>query len=721
MKKIHLTFIALLTFISAIAQTTIYTNNMDYVIGDVKQAFIQNKITTEAQADYLLIGFKNLGVNGIRIPIFAEGHTPNKTMFDYFYNKAVAAGYPIFANPAQHSGGQRVACGILDIADICTVKDDDSKTNALIDRIIQFSYEYKCAWINPFNEDGAPGGAWSASQISTIYSSLNGNLNGAELVGSCAWGIPASINVMKQTTIADNITVATTHNLGFNHESWKEFIDLAKLKNLPIWDSEVTHNDKNKTGSRLETAIASNVDGLVMYDIWRTINQSNGSINGGGRNQMALYLKNMPTLTGSYQVDSGEILEGTSVITSAGSNVKLAPLPADGVWSWTGPNNFKANTREIDLTNITDLNAGDYVASYISPQGDVNHIVITIGLDCNNGANITPYYRINDVSWLVNSSITLNEGDKLQIGPQPTSGNWTWTGPNNFVSNSREITFGDITEDNSGEYTATFLNGTSQCGMSVTFHVTVESVNVPFPDPNARYYIDTPGFNVRLGANGEDAFTTSTSTTGSQVEWTIKESTSEGYYYINCIGSVANPRIRTQRTTVPQMTGSGSTGGQTKWLLTPSTNSTFYLDTALDNTSYPRLQIDNNKQPAMTVNYITNESVKFTFTDIRKGFVGDESDNILSIDKNLLSRLELLFPSYLNSSKDVLKPYNAINQIKKYQIEVYNIRGQKIFSSGSIEKGWLPNKNSRGIFVYVVKYYNLENQSIIKRGKVLVQ
>lgn len=725
MKKIYFTFIALLTFISAIGQTTIYTNDMDYVIGDVKQAFIQNKITTQEQADNLLIGLKNLGVNGVRIPIFAEGHTPNKTMFDYFYNQVTAAGYPIFANPAQHAGGQRVACGILDEDDMCTVKNDNNKTAALINRIQSFAYEYKCKWINPFNEDGSPGGAWSLSQINQVYSDLKGTINGAELVGACAWGIPASIKVMNQSNITDNITVATTHNLGYNHEHWAEFISIAKAKNLPVWDSEVNHNigESDNKGTRIEVAIAAGVDGLVMYNIWSTIDLSNGSINNSGKTHMKMYLKNMPELTSHYIVNSGSSQEGTAIIVDNNDTVKLSPQPENGTWSWSGPNGFTSNNREITLTGITSAKSGKYVASYTSPSGEVNHIVMALGLNCVETNNITAYYRVNDVSWKVNTEITVNEGDKIQLGPQPTSSvfSWWWTGPNNFTSSARQITISsDIAESAAGEYVATYINNNTGCSKSISIQVNVNRVDVPFPDPNARYYIDSPEQNVRLGADGENAFTTTRSTTGTQVEWTVTESTTPGYYYINCIGSVANPRIRTQRNTVPQMTGSSSTGGQTKWLLTSSTNSTFYLDTALDNTSYPRLQINNNQQPAMTVDYVVDGSVKFTFTDIKKGFVGSDEDAVLSIDKNLIQTSQLLFLGDLKASKDILKPFNAVNSIKKYQIEVYNIRGQKIFSSDSIEKGWLPTKNNIGVFVYVVNYTNLESQIITKRGKVLV-
>ncbi|MCX6309187.1 MAG: hypothetical protein NTY32_10285 [Bacteroidia bacterium] len=272
--------------------SSMYTNNMQYVLGDVKQAFIQNKITTTTQADFLITGFKNMKVNGIRMPIFADGLCPNKTMFDYFFQRATAAGFPIFASPSQSSGGQRIANGVLNYqGTLGSVKDNPEKTKVLIEVVKAFAKDYSCKWICPFNEDGKDGNAWSASQVNTIYSTLYNQVNGAELIGPCVWGIPGSISVLKNTTIRNYITVATTHNLGFEHTSWPEFILLSKEKNLPVWDSEVNNTDAKGSGTRLQAALAAGVDGLVIYNSWKNIDLTNGSVNGSGQVQMSLYIK----------------------------------------------------------------------------------------------------------------------------------------------------------------------------------------------------------------------------------------------------------------------------------------------------------------------------------------------------------------------------------------------------------------------------------------------
>lgn len=716
-KSLLFIFLGLASILSQ-AQTTIYTNDMEYVVGDVKQAFIQNKITTETQAQYLLVGLKNLGVNAVRVPIFAEGLDPNKTMFDYFYNLVVAEGLPIFANPAQHAGGQRIANGVLAETG-GSVKDDPSKTDNLINRIKDFAMEYHCKWINPFNEDGAPGGAWSASQMNTIYSGLHGNLNGAELVGPCAWGIPASISVLNNTDVPNYITVAGTHNLGYNHEDWAEFISLAKLNGLAVWDSEVNHNisESNNAGTRIEVAIAAGVDGLMMYNIWNTINLTNGAINNSGKVHMAMYLKNMPKLTSKIRVQGNSWQETNVVSANSGSLVELAPTPEDGSWSWTGPNGYSANTRQISISSLSSSNAGNYVASYTSPEGEVNNIVVTVGLNCVNSPSITPYYRINEVSWISDTEIDVDEGSLVQIGPQSsTSGTWIWNGPNEFMTTARQINFSDISKSQEGVYTITRISEDA-CVSSKEFNVWVSDVKVPFPESEARYFIDCPEWDLRLGSDGKNAFTTSTDNTDYNVQWTVKESTTAGYYYIDCIGSIPDPRIRTDRSGLADMTTRGSTGGQAKWELTESSGNTFVLETSLDQTSLPRLQIDAFGKVAMTYASVTDNTVKFTFTNTKKGLVTTEI--VSSTDDLKSGELQLLFPTLITRSGEQLKPFTHLNDIVSYQLDVYNVQGQHIFQTNDVEKGWSPNSSQDGMYIYSVNYTSISGKSYTTSGKVI--
>lgn len=69
-----------------------------------------------------------------------------------------------------------------------------------------------------------PNTVWSIPQINTIYSQLTGKLNGANLIGSCDWGVQAGLLSLKQTKIKNYISIATTHNLGWQHSLWPDYI-----------------------------------------------------------------------------------------------------------------------------------------------------------------------------------------------------------------------------------------------------------------------------------------------------------------------------------------------------------------------------------------------------------------------------------------------------------------------------------------------------------------
>lgn len=265
-----------------------YTGNLTDVLGDVKQAQIRNSLQSTAEIERLLDGFENLGVNGIRITIFPEGENPNLELFDYLYSRAKAKGFKIMANPALWRGAVRIANKVLHGTPLELQGDtgpsplgNSQATDIVIQRIRDFANQYEVDWINPFNEDGRPGQFWSVQQMNQIYSGLFNNVNGAELVGPGTWGIPAGTQVLQETDILQYITIATTHNLGFNHSAWSGFQNVAG--DLPVWDSEVNNNvvfpDR---ATRIDAALEVGVDGLVLYDSWRYISLTDGSLNNNG-------------------------------------------------------------------------------------------------------------------------------------------------------------------------------------------------------------------------------------------------------------------------------------------------------------------------------------------------------------------------------------------------------------------------------------------------------
>src|SRR5690606_41252488 len=79
-----------------------YKGNLDIVLGDIKRAFGQERLTTNAQLDNLVHGFKyGFKVDGVRIPIFPRGtmKPEQRVLLHYFVAKCKTEGLQLFANP----------------------------------------------------------------------------------------------------------------------------------------------------------------------------------------------------------------------------------------------------------------------------------------------------------------------------------------------------------------------------------------------------------------------------------------------------------------------------------------------------------------------------------------------------------------------------------------------------------------------------------------------
>jgi arabinogalactan endo-1,4-beta-galactosidase len=76
------------------------------------------------------------------------------------------------------------------------------------------------------------------------------------------------------------------------------------------------------------------------------------------------------SITPYVQVENGDWEETSSAVASFGGTVKFGPHPlVDMGWSWRGPNDFLATTREVLLTPLDTSYTGYYLATYHPPAG----------------------------------------------------------------------------------------------------------------------------------------------------------------------------------------------------------------------------------------------------------------------------------------------------------------------------------------------------------------
>jgi xyloglucan-specific exo-beta-1,4-glucanase len=76
------------------------------------------------------------------------------------------------------------------------------------------------------------------------------------------------------------------------------------------------------------------------------------------------------SITPYVQLNGGTWQQTANASLAAGGSVMFGPQPVTGgSWSWSGPNNFSAATREAGVSNIQFNQAGNYVATYTNSGG----------------------------------------------------------------------------------------------------------------------------------------------------------------------------------------------------------------------------------------------------------------------------------------------------------------------------------------------------------------
>jgi rhamnogalacturonan endolyase len=135
------------------------------------------------------------------------------------------------------------------------------------------------------------------------------------------------------------------------------------------------------------------------------------------------------------------------------------------------------NPKYYLTTNQTDYYLGDSMNKPPLPN------IKLIGEKTCLPALLVNYIRVNDNNWVQADSVSVNDGDSIKIGPQPKNGTWSWSGPDSFSSESREILFTHITTKQAGNYVATYTDA-SGCQTFNTF-----SIAVTIPVSNNRGFL----------------------------------------------------------------------------------------------------------------------------------------------------------------------------------------------------------------------------------------
>jgi len=192
---------------------------------------------------------------------------------------------------------------------------------------------------------------------------------------------------------------------------------------------------------------------------------------------------NAASITPYVQVNNGSWSTSTSVTTNPGDSITFGPQPTTGTWCWTGPNGFFSNSRTFSLNTILPEQAGDYTATYYNSTGCKNSVTFMVAVEgeviC---PTLVPYMNVN-ATWSQITSAVISDGGGVTFGPQPSNGDWSWSGPNGFSSNNREATVSNFSAAKAGKYIGVFTNALG-CNDSLVFTLNAvnTALNLPVDD-----------------------------------------------------------------------------------------------------------------------------------------------------------------------------------------------------------------------------------------------
>ncbi|MFC5412368.1 glycoside hydrolase family 9 protein [Larkinella bovis] len=157
-------------------------------------------------------------------------------------------------------------------------------------------------------------------------------------------------------------------------------------------------------------------------------------------------------------------------------NLAVANAPADASFRWSGPNGFSSTAANPVIPNAIATASGTYSLT-VTPAGGTPQVVTT-------AVTVNPVPTATASS---NTPVTAGQTLTLTAANAGTGANYSWKGPNAFVSNAQNPSIANVTTAASGTYTLTVgLNG---CSATTPTVVSVTGTN-PQPEPSSLLIYD---------------------------------------------------------------------------------------------------------------------------------------------------------------------------------------------------------------------------------------
>lgn len=300
-----------------------------------------------------------------------------------------------------------------------------------------------------------PDGFVSTLQNPTMTGATSNN-SGTYSLTVTANGCTASATTAVTVNVLPNITINSNQNICQGN--------LINLTSSGGGDYSWTGPNGFTSTSQNPTINSANVLNTGVYSLTITTNGCTASAT------TSVTVNPIPTLiAGANQTRC----EGEAInLTSTGS----------GDFSWSGPNGFSSLIQNPTISAATLNQSGIYS--------------VTLSLNgCTSSA--TTSITVNSLPIItINSSLTICEGASINL-TSAGGGDYSWTGPNGFISTSQNPIITSSTVDNQGVYTLTVTaNG---CTGTATTSVTITPVPSISTNSNLTVCVGSP---INLNGNG---------------------------------------------------------------------------------------------------------------------------------------------------------------------------------------------------------------------------
>ncbi|WP_422091738.1 T9SS type B sorting domain-containing protein [Tenacibaculum ovolyticum] len=327
--------------------------------------------------------------------------------------------------------------------------------NATITPVFSFSTTYcEGATVStlPTTSDNGITGTWNTTTIDTNIIGTTNYTFTPSLVNQCGEVLIISVKTNQNSfTLAPitPITICETQTLNISAESisgatysWtgpNGFTAITK-------DIQIPNITTNASGNYTVSVTKTNCLGIIET-----------------KKVIATVTVNENTFTINQNPTPIEICETESLFISI-------DLITGADYNWSGPNGFTANTREINIPNISITNAGNYTVSVsamnctgvLETKTSTTNVIVNESFKVASPATIITCFT---------EEITIDINDVV-------GATYSWVGPNGFTANTKDMLISNATLAMEGDYTISVTAPNCMGAMVTKTSTTKVTVNV---------------------------------------------------------------------------------------------------------------------------------------------------------------------------------------------------------------------------------------------------